>query len=128
LLELDYFYFLRGHTILAGFKRFREESIDYQIVFKSTFGTFNAIAEYRPNHARKILLKSLAIINFQSLETSYEGCDARDTVNRNCRTCAVGFRNFKGRCFAVDDKCASYLADECIRCTRGQLVHGSCKL
>ena len=84
--------------------------------------------EYRPNNSRKILLKSLAIIDYWSLDTSYEGCEVKDTINRNCKTCAARYRNLKGRCFAVDEKCTTYLGDECSKCNRGKLMEGTCQL
>jgi hypothetical protein len=41
---------LKDNTILAALHKYRDGVLDYQIVFKSIFGTFNAVVEYRPNN------------------------------------------------------------------------------
>lgn len=126
-LEQDYYYFIKEYEIVGGFHKFRGDSLDYQIVFKSLFGTFNAVLEYRPSNARRILLKSLALLDFSALLPTYEGCESKDLTNRNCTTCAKGYRNFRGRCFLIDDKCLSYVANECFKC-KTTLFQGTCRL
>ena len=65
---------MKDSTLLAGmhkYKSYDTNIIEYQLIIKSIFGTFNAIVDYRVNNSRPILLKSLAIINIESLIVSY---------------------------------------------------------
>jgi hypothetical protein len=65
-------------------------------------------------------------MNLKLLSISYSNCLVKDIVNRNCKTCAAGYGNFKGICYKLDSKCSKYQANECNSCRTGQLSNGRC--
>jgi len=68
-LENNYYVFLHGNTILAAVRTYVNNFLYYQILMKSTFGTFNAILEYHTESpaSSRILLRSLAIVQTSNL-------------------------------------------------------------
>jgi len=61
-------YINQGSSLIAGFRGFNnyDDSIDYQLIYKTIYGTFNAILNYNPDN-NAIVLKSLSVVNFQIL-------------------------------------------------------------
>lgn len=116
--------------MVAGFRlynTFGDRSLEYQLLYSTSYGTFVAILTYWPDSG-DILLKSLSILNFFIMEIDYSNCDVQDLTQQNCKICKNGFRNFFGRCQAFDLSCAEYLTDECGRCSKGKtLLNGICQ-
>lgn len=125
----NYGTYLSGQQIIAGFRLYNsyENSLDYQLLYLTSYGTFTAILTYSPD-SNSIRLKSLSILNFFIMEVTYPNCLERDNEKQNCRVCKSGFRNFMGRCRAIHPFCLNYITDECGGCTGGRkLVAGVCQ-
>lgn len=126
----NYGTYLSGGQVLAGFRvynNYGDNSIDYQLLYLTNYGTFTAILTYSPDSGN-IRLKSLSILNFFIMEITYPNCLQRDTDKQNCKVCSRGYRNFMGRCKPFDQFCSAYSTDECGECVSGKkLVQGVCQ-
>jgi hypothetical protein len=126
----NYGNYLSGSQIVAGFRIYNsygDNSLDYQVLYSTNFGTFISILTYWPDTAN-IQLKSLSILNFYIMEIDYSNCQQQDPVQQNCKICNDGYRNFFGRCEAYDPSCIDYITDECRRCGNGKrLSSGICQ-
>jgi hypothetical protein len=114
--------------MIAGFRLYNpygDNSLDYQLLLSTNYGTFVAILTYWPDSAN-IQLKSLSILNFFIMEIDYSNCQEQDNTKQNCKVCNEGFRNFFGRCQAYDPVCIGYISDECGKCGKGRLSNGIC--
>lgn len=61
--------------MVSGFRAYNsyDESIDYQLIYKTIYGTFNAILNHNPSND-EIILKSLSVVNFMILEIDVSNC------------------------------------------------------
>lgn len=129
-LMSNYGNYLSGSQLIAGFRiynTFGDNSLDYQLLYSTNYGTFTSILTYWPDTAN-IQLKTLSILNFYIMEIDYSNCQVQDLAQQNCKICEDGYRNFFGRCLLYDPYCVSYITDECGKCGNGKsLSNGICK-
>jgi len=127
-LSKNYGAYLDQGRIVSGFRQFNsyDDSIEYQLLYKTMYGTFNAILNYNLAND-EIILKSLSVINFFILEIDVSNCMIKDDSQNSCKVCNAGYRNFMGRCRQLDSRCIQYLTDECGACMVGsRLSRGVC--
>jgi hypothetical protein len=124
----NYGNYLGEGALIAAYRQFNSysNSLEYQLVYETTFGTFNSILTYFLDTPR-IQLKSLSVINYFILEVDFRNCLRRDEQAMNCKVCQPGFRNYMGRCGVFDGKCRKFRSDECDECQSGsRLSRGRC--
>ncbi len=127
-LSKNYGAYLNQGSIVSGFREFSsfDDSIEYQLLYKTIYGTFNAILNFNLA-TNAIVLKSLSVINFFILEIDISNCMIKDGSQNSCKVCNAGYRNFMGRCRQLDSSCIQYLTDECGACMNGsRLSRGVC--
>lgn len=127
-LNSNYGNYLNYGILTSGFKLYNnyDDSIDYQLIFKTAYGTFNAYLNYNLNNG-KIILKSLSLITTVILEIDTSNCMIIDPSQTFCKICNPGYRNFMGRCRQFDVNCLQYLTDECGACVSGRTpTKGQC--
>jgi hypothetical protein len=93
--------------MIAGFRAYNsygDNSLDYQLLYSTIYGTFTAILTFWPN-TDNIQLKSLSILNFLIMQIDYSDCFQQDLRNQNCKICNKRYRNFMGRCLPLDSSC-----------------------
>jgi hypothetical protein len=78
-LSKNYGTYVNQGSLIAGFRQFSsyDDSIEYQLLYKTIYGTFNAILNFNPENDA-IMLKSLSVINFNILEIDLSNCQVRD--------------------------------------------------
>lgn len=127
-LVKNYGNYLGEGVLIAAYRQYNSysNSLEYQLVYETTFGTFNSILTYFLDSPR-ILLKSLSVINYFIMEVDFRNCLRRDEQAMNCKVCHPGFRNYMGRCSPYDAKCRKFRSDECDECHTGsKLSRGRC--
>jgi hypothetical protein len=126
----NYGTYLSNGQVIAGFRvynNYGDNSLDYQLLYSTLYGTFTAILTYWPD-SNRIQLKSLSVLNFFIMEIGYSNCFEQDSLQQNCKVCNDGYRNFMGRCQLYDPSCLRYLTDECGSCVAGKrLFNGLCQ-
>jgi hypothetical protein len=76
----NYGNYLSGSQMMAGFRVYNsygDNSLDYQVLFSSNYGTFTSILTYWPDSG-KIQLKTLSILNFFIMQIDYSNCQQQD--------------------------------------------------
>lgn len=76
----NYGNYLSDGQMMAGFKIYNyygDNSMDYQFLYSTMYGTFIAILTYWPDNNR-ILLKSLSVINPLIMAIDYSNCFQMD--------------------------------------------------
>ena len=78
-LSENYGTYLNQGSLISGFRQFNnyENSIYYQLLYKTIYETFNAILNYYPDND-SLLLKSLSVTNFLILEIDISNCQIKD--------------------------------------------------
>lgn len=68
-LSANYGNYVRQGTLIAGFKLYEDfdNAIQYQLLYETVFGTFNAFISYNP-YTDDLILKSLSVISFPILD------------------------------------------------------------
>jgi hypothetical protein len=72
----NYGNYLSDARLMAGFRLYNpygDNSLDYQLLLSTIYGTFVSILTYWPDSAN-IQLKSLSILNFNIMEIDYSNC------------------------------------------------------
>ena len=129
-LSANYGTYVNQGNLTSGFKRYNDydNAIDYQLIYDTIFGPFNAYITYDPSTST-LTLKSLSVVNFNIMQIDTSNCKKKGENHLWCETCQDNFRNFMGRCRPYDPYCLQYLTDECGACLyTHKLVKGQCQM